>query len=158
MQPKNITFPTDAKLLHAAINGLNRIAKKHRGAAAAILYSYRQARGDDGGAPRPRQTVNRHRRQLRILRTRLGRLIWDIAVKIAGRARHRGRARSTTLWRTPSVKSYVQLVHPAFAFGRLFFFSLLFREEVGQHGLVDEGPQRQPLLVGGHLFGIGPVH
>jgi len=27
------------------------------GPAAAILYSYRQARGDDGGALRPRQTV-----------------------------------------------------------------------------------------------------
>ena len=24
MQPKNVTFPTDAKLLHAAINGLTR--------------------------------------------------------------------------------------------------------------------------------------
>ncbi len=30
VQPKNITFPTDAKLLHAAIKGLNRLAQKHR--------------------------------------------------------------------------------------------------------------------------------
>lgn len=29
MQPKAITFPTDAKLLHAAIKGLNRLARKH---------------------------------------------------------------------------------------------------------------------------------
>ena len=29
VQPKNISFPTDAKLLHAAIRGLNRMAKKH---------------------------------------------------------------------------------------------------------------------------------
>ena len=29
VQPKNITFPTDAKLLHAAINGIVRLAKKH---------------------------------------------------------------------------------------------------------------------------------
>ena len=29
VQPKNITFPTDAKLLHAAIKGLNRMARKH---------------------------------------------------------------------------------------------------------------------------------
>jgi transposase, IS5 family len=29
VQPKNITFPTDAKLLHAAIKGLNRLARKH---------------------------------------------------------------------------------------------------------------------------------
>src|SRR5204863_9603104 len=27
--PKAITFPTDAKLLHAAIKGLNRLATKH---------------------------------------------------------------------------------------------------------------------------------
>ena len=33
-------LPDRAKLLHAAINGLNRIARA-RGAAAAILYSYR---------------------------------------------------------------------------------------------------------------------
>ena len=29
VQPKAITFPTDAKLLHAAIKGLNRLASKH---------------------------------------------------------------------------------------------------------------------------------
>src|SRR6476469_7760700 len=29
VQPKAITFPTDAKLLHAAIKGLNRLARKH---------------------------------------------------------------------------------------------------------------------------------
>ena len=29
VQPKNITFPTDAKLLHAAIKGLTRLAKQH---------------------------------------------------------------------------------------------------------------------------------
>jgi IS5 family transposase len=28
-QPKAINFPTVAKLLHAAIKGLNRLAKKH---------------------------------------------------------------------------------------------------------------------------------
>jgi len=26
---KNITFPTDAKLVHAAIKGLNRLARRH---------------------------------------------------------------------------------------------------------------------------------
>jgi transposase, IS5 family len=30
VQPKNISFPTDAKLLHAAIRGLNRLANKRR--------------------------------------------------------------------------------------------------------------------------------
>src|ERR1043166_7499350 len=29
VQPKNITFPTDAKLLHAAVKGLTRLASKH---------------------------------------------------------------------------------------------------------------------------------
>ncbi len=29
VQPKNVTFPTDAKLLHAAIRGLNRLARRH---------------------------------------------------------------------------------------------------------------------------------
>ncbi len=29
VQPKAISFPTDAKLLHAAIKGLNRLAKQH---------------------------------------------------------------------------------------------------------------------------------
>ncbi len=30
MQPKNISFPTDAKLLHAGDQGLNCPAQKHR--------------------------------------------------------------------------------------------------------------------------------
>jgi IS5 family transposase len=29
VQPKAITFPTDAKLVHAAIRGLNRLARAH---------------------------------------------------------------------------------------------------------------------------------
>ena len=29
VQPKAVSFPTDAKLLHAAIKGLNRLARKH---------------------------------------------------------------------------------------------------------------------------------
>src|SRR4029079_12223833 len=37
VQPKAITFPTDAKLLHAAIKGLNRLASKH---AVPLRQSY----------------------------------------------------------------------------------------------------------------------
>jgi hypothetical protein len=44
MQPKNIAFPTDAKLLHEAIKGLNPPGQQARSAAAAILCPYRQAR------------------------------------------------------------------------------------------------------------------
>jgi IS5 family transposase len=85
VQPKNISFPTDAKLLHAAIKGLNRLACKHgvrlrqsyvRVAKRAAMMAGRYAHA---------KQFNRHRRELRILRTRLGRLIRDIRRKIAGR-------------------------------------------------------------------------
>jgi IS5 family transposase len=78
VQPKNITFPTDAKLLHAAIKGLNRLANKH---GVQLRQSYvRIAKRAAMMAGR----YARHRRELRILRTRLGRLIRDIGRKIAG--------------------------------------------------------------------------
>ncbi len=86
VQPKNITFPTDAKLLHAAIKGLNRLANKHgvrlrqsylRVAKHAAMMAGRYAHA---------KQFNRHRRELRILRTRLGRLIRDIGRKIEGHA------------------------------------------------------------------------
>lgn len=56
VQPKAITFPTDAKLLHAAIKGLNRLARKHR---VKLRQSYLRIedRGDDGGALRPCQAA-----------------------------------------------------------------------------------------------------
>jgi hypothetical protein len=56
------------------------------GAVAAILPPHRQARGDDGGTLRLPKQFNRHRRELRILRTRLGRLIRDIGRKVEGHA------------------------------------------------------------------------
>jgi IS5 family transposase len=85
VQPKNISFPTDAKLLHAAIRGLNRLANKHgvqlrqsylRVAKRAAMMAGRYAHA---------KQFNRHRRELRILRTRLGRLIRDVGHKIEGR-------------------------------------------------------------------------
>ena len=84
VQPKNVSFPTDAKLLHAAITGLNRLANKHgvrlrqsyvRVAKHAAMMAGRYAHA---------KQFNRHRRQLRILRSRLGRLVRDIGRKIAG--------------------------------------------------------------------------
>ena len=84
VQPKNITFPTDAKLLHAAIKGLNRLADKH---GVRLRQSYvrvaRHAAMMAGRYAHAKQ-FNRHRRQLRFLRSRLGRLIRDIGRKIAG--------------------------------------------------------------------------
>src|SRR3954462_2618790 len=84
VQPKAITFPTDAKLLHAAIRGLNRLADRHgvrlrqsylRIAKAAAMMAGRYAHA---------KQFKRHQRQLRILRSRLGRIIRDIRRKIEG--------------------------------------------------------------------------
>ena len=44
VQPKNVTFPTDAKLLHAAINGLTRLAKKHGCGCGSPTYASPNAR------------------------------------------------------------------------------------------------------------------
>jgi IS5 family transposase len=85
VQPKAITFPTDAKLLHAAINGLNRLARKCelrlrqsylRIAKRAAMMASRYAHA---------KHFKRHHRQLRLLRSRLGRIIRDIRRKIEGR-------------------------------------------------------------------------
>ncbi len=66
VQPKAITFPTDAKLLHAAIKGLNRLARRHgvglrqsysRVAKAAAMMAGRYAHA---------KQFRRHQRQLRI--------------------------------------------------------------------------------------------
>jgi transposase, IS5 family len=84
VQPKAITFPTDAKLLHAAIKGLNRLARKCevrlrqsylRIAKRAAMLASRYAHA---------KQFKRHHRQLRLLRSRLGRIIRDIRRKIAG--------------------------------------------------------------------------
>ena len=85
VQPKNVAFPTDAKLLHAAIKGLNRLARRH---GVSLRQSYlrlaKQAAMMAGRYAHAKQ-FNRHHRQVRFLRTRLGRLIRDIRRKIAGR-------------------------------------------------------------------------
>ncbi|MGH8415385.1 MAG: IS5 family transposase [Gammaproteobacteria bacterium] len=84
VQPKAITFPTDAKLLHAAIKGLNRLARKH---GVRLRQSYRRVAKHAAmmaGRYAHAKQFNRHRKQLRILRTRLGRIIRDISRKIAG--------------------------------------------------------------------------
>jgi IS5 family transposase len=84
VQPKAITFPTDAKLAHAAIKGLNRLARAH---GVRLRQSYlriaRRAAMMAGRYAHAKQ-FKRHRRQLRSLRTWLGRLIRDIRRKIVG--------------------------------------------------------------------------
>jgi len=86
VQPKAITFPTDAKLLHAAIRGLNRLARKQ---GIRLRQSYLRIAKHTAmmaGRYAHAKQFNRHRKQLRILRSRLGRIIRDIGRKIAGRA------------------------------------------------------------------------
>src|SRR5215475_4269935 len=84
VQPKAITFPTDAKLLHAAIRGLNRLVKEH---GVKLRQSYlrvaKRAALMAGRYTHAKQ-FNRHRRELRLLRVRLGRIIRDIGRKIWG--------------------------------------------------------------------------
>src|ERR1700675_2208434 len=84
VQPKNITFPTDAKLLHAAIRGLNRLANMHRVRLRQSYLRVAKRAAMMAGRYAHAKQFNRHRRELRILRTRLGRLIRDIGRKIAG--------------------------------------------------------------------------
>jgi IS5 family transposase len=82
VQPKNATFPTDAKLLHAAILGLNRMARKHGvGLRQSYLRLAKRAAMMAGRYAHAKQ-FNRHHRELRFLRTRLGRLVRDIRRKI----------------------------------------------------------------------------
>jgi transposase, IS5 family len=84
VQEKNITFPTDSKLLHRAIIKLGNAAMKSgiqlrqsycRVAKRAQIRASRYAHAKQYG---------RMRRQIRFLRTRLGRLIRDVERK-AGR-------------------------------------------------------------------------
>jgi len=84
VQPKNISFPTDAKLLEVAIRQLAKLAKRHdvplrqsytRVAKRAAMMAGRYAHA---------KQFKRHNRRLKFLRTRLGRLIRDIGRKIDG--------------------------------------------------------------------------
>ena len=107
VQPKNVTFPTDAKLLHAAIVGLNRLARKH---GLALRQSYlrvaKRAAMMAGRYAHAKQ-FNRHNRELRFLRTRLGRLIRDIRRKIEGKA-DLGAAFAAPLGRASQIRSQRQ--------------------------------------------------
>ena len=78
VQPKNVTHPTDAKLMHKAVVMLGRLAKRHgvrlrqsyvRVAKRAAIMAGRYAHA---------KQFKRHHRELRFLRTRLGRLIREV--------------------------------------------------------------------------------
>ena len=107
VQPKAVAFPTDAKLLYAAIKGLNRLASRH---GVRLRQSYlriaKHAAMMAGRYAHAKQ-FNRHRRQLRILRTRLGRIIRDIRRKLAGQ-QHIAAAFEAPLARASQIRSQQQ--------------------------------------------------
>ncbi len=81
VQPKNVTFPTDAKLLETAILQLGKLARKHdvplrqsyaRVAKTAAMMAGRYAHA---------KQFKRMNKRIKFLRTRLGRLIRDIQRK-----------------------------------------------------------------------------
>jgi len=84
VQPKNVAFPTDARLLHKAIVMLGKMAKAHdvplrqsyvRVAKRAALMAGRYAHA---------KQFKRHSRELKFLRIRVGRLVRDIGRKTEG--------------------------------------------------------------------------
>jgi IS5 family transposase len=82
VQPKNIAFPTDAKLLETAIRQLGTLAKAH---GVALRQSYvrvaKKAAMMAGRYAHAKQ-FKRMNKRVRFLRSRLGRLTRDIAGKI----------------------------------------------------------------------------
>ncbi|MBC8159524.1 MAG: IS5 family transposase [Alphaproteobacteria bacterium] len=84
VQPKNIAFPTDARLLETAIHQLGKLAKEH---GVPLRQSYarlaRRAAMMAGRYAHAKQ-FKRMNKQLKFLRTRLGRLIRDIRRKTDG--------------------------------------------------------------------------
>ncbi len=84
VQPKNVAFPTDAKLLETAIRQLGKLAKVH---GVALRQSYvrvaKRAAMMAGRYAHAKQ-FKRMNKQIKFLRSRLGRLIRDIAGKIEG--------------------------------------------------------------------------
>ena len=107
VQPKAIAFPTDAKLLHAAIKGLNHLAQKHGVRLRQSYIRIAQRAAMMAGRYAHAKQFNRHRRQLRLLRTRLGRLIRDIRRKIAGQQQVEA-AFETALSRASQIRSQQQ--------------------------------------------------
>ena len=84
MQPKNVAFPTDAKLLETAIRQLGKLANEHH---APLRQTYgrlaRRAAMMAGRYAHARQ-FERVNRQFKFPRTRLGQIIRDIGRKIDG--------------------------------------------------------------------------
>ena len=107
VQPKAITFPTDAKLVHAAIKGLSRLARAHGVRLRQSYLRIAQHAAMMAGRYAHAKQFKRYRRQLRLLRTRLGRLIRDIRRKIEGQGKLEA-IFEQPLWRAAQIRSQEQ--------------------------------------------------
>ena len=83
VQPKNVTFPTDVKLMHKAIVMLARLARKHGVPLRQSYVRLAKRAAIKAGRYAHAKQFKRHAREVRFLRTRLGRLIRDITRKTA---------------------------------------------------------------------------
>lgn len=84
VQPKNVTHPTDAKLMLTAVEKLGEMAKRHGLALRQSYVRVAQQAAMMAGRYAHAKQFKRCNRELRFLRTRLGRLIRDIRRKCAG--------------------------------------------------------------------------
>ncbi len=84
VQPKNITFPTDAKLLETAIRQLGKLAKEHDVPLRQSYARVSKRAAMMAGRYAHAKQFKRMNRRIKFLRTRLGRLIRDIARKTEG--------------------------------------------------------------------------
>lgn len=117
VQPKNIAFPTDVRLLHAAIKGLNRLARRHGVRLRQSYVRVAQRAAMMAGRYAHAKQFKRHHREVRFLRTRLGRLIRDIRRKIAGHepvkrpSRAHSRAPRRSARNASAVRSSIRSTH-----------------------------------------------
>jgi IS5 family transposase len=86
VQPKNITFPTDAKLLETAIRQLAKLAKRHDLALRQSYVRVAKKAAMMAGRYAHAKQFKRMNGRLKFLRTRLGRVIRDIQRKTGGNA------------------------------------------------------------------------
>jgi len=84
VQPKNVTFPTDAKLMLTAIEHLGKLARTHQVPLRQSYVRVAKNAAMMAGRYAHAKQYKRHNRRLKFLRTRLGRLIRDIGRKTEG--------------------------------------------------------------------------
>src|SRR5258708_34269555 len=79
VQHKAIAYPPAAKLLHAAIKGLNRLARRHGVQLRQSYLRIAKRAAMMAGRYSPAKQVNPHLRQLRLRPTPLSRSIREIS-------------------------------------------------------------------------------